>query len=127
MTYFFFRRKSLSFNNGHVDLTSVNIGEVNRIFFVPIDQNFIVDLLDLIKISSIRGQIKIRSAPHPNAFEGTEEEKNTVKYCDFTHYTLLYINVFKIDIIYTAPTCDGDLIFSKWRPNGDPILNEMGT
>ena len=47
-----------------------------------------------------------------------------MKYCDFTHYTLVfYINVFKIYIIYTAPTCDGDLFFQ----NGDPILSEMGT
>ena len=100
---------------------------------MTIDQNFIVDLLDLIKISSIRGQINIRSAPHPNAFEGTEDEKNTVKYCDFTHYTLLYIYVFKIDIIYTAPTCDGDLFFKigtqfgvKWGPNGDLCQHKWG-
>ena len=27
----------------------------------------------------------------------------------------------------TAPTWNGDLIFSKWGPNGDLILSEMGT
>ena len=93
---------------------------------MPIDQNFIVDLLDLIKISSIRGQVKIRSAPHPNAFEGTEDEKNTVKYCDFTHYTLLYINVFKIDIIYTAVHCEVkkiSMFFSKIKIRSAPYPN----
>ena len=30
-------------------------------------------------------------------------------------------------IIYTAPTWNGDLKFSKWGPNGDLILSEMGT
>ena len=28
---------------------------------------------------------------------------------------------------FTAPTWNGDLIFSKWGPNGDLILSEMGT
>ena len=27
----------------------------------------------------------------------------------------------------TAPTWNGDLNFSKWGPNGDLILSEMGT
>ena len=28
---------------------------------------------------------------------------------------------------YTAPTWNEDLNFSKWGPNGDLILSEMGT
>ena len=30
-------------------------------------------------------------------------------------------------MMHTAPTWNGDLNFSKWGPNGDLILSEMGT